>query len=246
MITYSGATTKGRIREKNEDAFLIASKNDGLPYIFAVADGIGGSCAGEVASRTAVTILEERFLLEDLLCYDIDRITKVFAGITKDINTRLNYMSDNEEDKRGLGTTLSVMLLYKEKAVIFHVGDSSVFRIKDKVYKLTEDHTFVNELLKKNEISESEAKKHPKRNIITKALGCGFEFETEVLEIEVEEDDIFILCTDGLFSSGEDHSRILDDKKLRQMEAGQITSYLISYADNAGGRDNTTIITIRI
>ncbi len=246
MIDYSGATTKGRIREKNEDAFLITSKNDSYPYIFAVADGIGGSCAGEVASRTAVTILEERFLLEDLSLYDIPVITKVFADITKEINTSLNHMSDNDEDKRGLGTTLSVMLLYEDRAVIFHVGDSSIFRIKDKAYKLTEDHTFVNELLKKNEISEIEAKKHPKRNVITKALGCGFEFETEMLEIGVDKDDIFILCTDGLFSSGEDHSRILDDKTLKQMDAGQITSYLISYADNAGGRDNTTIITIRI
>jgi PPM family protein phosphatase len=245
MITFFGATTKGRIREKNEDSFLIAPSIWGYPYIFAVADGIGGLNAGEIASRTAVEHLEETFSANDFRGMKKINIDRIFKRISEEINKKLAEISESDEEKQGLGTTLSVLLIFKERAYISHIGDSSIFRITDKVEKLTEDHTLVNELLKKNEISESEAKNHPRRNMITKALGCGLGFEMDTREISAGKNEIYILCTDGLFNSrGYDPDVIIPETMIGK-SAEEITNFLIRFADESGGRDNTTIITVR-
>jgi PPM family protein phosphatase len=246
MITFFGATTKGRIREKNEDSYLIAPSKWGYPYLFAVADGIGGLNAGEVASRTAVELLEKTFSGNDLRGYKKAAIDRIFAGISSVINKKLSEISDSDEDKHGLGTTLSVLLVFEDRAYISHIGDSSIYRITDKTEKLTEDHTYVNELLKKNEISEMEAKNHPRRNQITKALGGGLGFEMDTQEISVSRDEIYVLCTDGLFNGRSSGCDVLVPDMLADKSAEEITGYLIRYADETGGRDNTTIITIRI
>ena len=245
MITFCGATTKGVVREKNEDAYLVTSINGDYPFLFAVADGIGGLNAGEIASKTAVDRLKNKFLSTDLTKMDISEPVKFFNELSREINKELLEISESEEEKNGLGTTLTIMLLFPQKAIVSHLGDSSIFKIGDGLQKLTDDHTFVNELLKKNEISETEARNHPRRNLITKALGCGFDFYLETKEIKVEENEIYVLCTDGLFSNRAKENDIFNNKDLENKTVEEITAYLIKYADEAGGKDNTTIITLR-
>lgn len=245
MITFFGATSRGVVREKNEDDYLVISSNGDYPFLFAVADGIGGLTAGEIASKTAVDQVKKKFLSADLLKMDHSDIIEFFNDLSRDINKELLEISEREEITNELGTTLSIMLLLPQKAIISHIGDSLIFKVGDELEKLTDDHTFVNELLKKNEISEAEARIHPKRNLITKALGSGFGFYLETKEIKLEEKEIYILCTDGLFSNRANEKEVLNKKYLHNKTAEEITTYLMKYADEAGGKDNTTIITLR-
>lgn len=245
MITFFGATTKGFVRERNEDAFLIVSKNGDYPYLFAVADGIGGQNAGEYASRTAIDIFEEEFKKGRFFDNDTESNIEEFVNITKQINDKLLTISESEYDKQGLGTTLSAMLFEKSYMILAHIGDSAAFLIDDTYIKLTEDHTFVNELLKNNEISPDEAKIHPKRNVITKALGCETCFLMDLKKIDIKEGQIYMLCTDGLFCSGVELEEILSPVGIKKLSTKEITRFLIDFADDSGGRDNTTVITVR-
>jgi len=244
MITFSGATTKGTVREKNEDAYMILATGD-YPYIFAVADGIGGQKAGETASDTAVKLLEKELRDMDISLLGTSDFGSEFSRISDVINKELERISESDEDKNGMGTTLTVMAFFREHAIISHIGDSAVFKISGDVRKLTEDHTFVNELLKNNEITEEEARTHPKRNLITKALGAGLDYKMDSFGIDIDDNETYIICTDGLFSSGSGYEAVLRPGVLNDKTADEITAYLISYADESGGRDNTTIITIR-
>lgn len=245
MITFFGATTKGLIRELNEDAFLIVSKNGSYPYLFAVADGIGGQNAGEYASRMAVEIYEDEFLNGRFFDNDPESNIREFANISKAINDKLLIVSSSETDKQGLGTTLSAMLFEKSYMILAHIGDSSAYLIDKEITKLTEDHTFVNELLKNNEISAEEAKVHPKRNVITKAMGCETAFEMDIARYDIKEGQIYLLCTDGLFCSGIEIEDIIRPVRVDELSAKEITRYLVDFADMSGGRDNTTVITVK-
>ena len=227
----SARTDVGLVRAVNEDNYLLSD------VLFAVADGLGGHEAGEIASKMAVNMLEEY-----LLSYESDpanRLREVFTGI----NAAIYRRSTSDESCKGMGTTLTALLIQDGTAYIGHVGDSRIYLVrKDVIYQLTEDHSVVGELVRMGMLTKSEAKVHPQRNLLTRAIGTLATVDMEIVDSKVEPGDRFILCTDGLSGAIED-SKILDVVLSRQAPSAVVDD-LITLANQNGGYDNVTVVAV--
>lgn len=195
---------KGCIRKNNEDSFLVLS-SEGL---YAVADGMGGHRAGEVASSTALHELEMRVphlaKLEDQALEN--GLTEAFV----EANQVVYKSSTTEPEKAGMGITLTVLLIRNEKVVITHVGDSRAYLWRNQTLTpLTIDHSLVGELVRLGQISLDEAKKHPQRNVLMRAIGADPTIEVDCRSIDLQIDDVFLLCTDGF-------SNMISDQELME------------------------------
>ncbi|ODA40947.1 Stp1/IreP family PP2C-type Ser/Thr phosphatase [Desulfosporosinus sp. BG] len=183
---------KGCIRKNNEDSFLVLPKQG----LYAVADGMGGHRAGEVASSTALQELEKwapRFVeLEDQTLES--ELTEAFVQA----NRVVYESSTTEPEKAGMGTTLTVLLVRSKTVVIAHVGDSRAYLWRDEVLtSLTTDHSLVGELVRLGQISQEEAEKHPQRHVLMRAVGAEPEIELDCRSMRLQTGDVFLLCTDG-------------------------------------------------
>lgn len=236
MGTYYLSDT-GRMRSHNEDSVIITKKKNG-DMLLAVADGMGGHKAGEVASMIAITTISESFK-EHFDDFDkleaISWLRKIVNKINKDI---FEYVGKHEESK-GMGTTLVCALVTKEYILIGNIGDSSGFAIKDKeLHKITTDHTLVNLLLKAGEISEEEARKHPKKNVLMKALGANNPIDIDIFDCDLDIDGI-LLASDGLTNM------LSKDNIMEVLNSGDVIEdkviKLIAKANNRGGPDNITV-----
>ncbi len=235
---YYGITDKGKVRKNNEDDFLINKISDN-ELAFAVADGMGGHLAGEVASKTAINILSE-----NLKKIKGSNINKKLESILNNINETLLKMGKDNDDYWGLGTTLSILYITDNQAYIGHIGDSRLYRFsKSKLIQLSEDHSFVAKLLKDKIISEDEAKTHPKRNLLTQSLGMLYnEIKPQINgPFEIKKGDKFLLCSDGLHGFV-DRKPIIQG--LKQDSPEKSAKYLLNLALQEGGHDNITIITV--
>ena len=236
MIRVAGhfeKTDTGRQRQANEDALLARSP------LFVVADGMGGAQAGEVASQTAVRAFEEGLpegVLEQVLT---DRIQVA--------NRVIHDQAHSDPNLAGMGTTITAALVDTpgERVVIGHVGDSRAYRIRDGIIqRLTRDHSLVEEMRRRGQITAAEAEDHPQRSIITRALGPESDVDVDVQSVPAEPGDLFLLCSDGLTS-------MLDDDAIRQVIVsadsldGAIRQ-LIDAANAAGGRDNITALLFQV
>lgn len=230
-------TDTGKIRSHNEDNVIIV-KNDNNEYLMAVADGMGGHSAGEIASSIAIEDLSKSFQK------DFDKFEKVEAVnwlrlMVADINEQIFEHVKRNPESKGMGTTL-VCAIITEKYILFaNVGDSSGFAMKDKkLYKVTYDHTLVNLLLKAGELTNEEAKGHPKKNVLMKALGANNPVDIDIFDCDLDVEAI-LLCSDGLTNMldtlqiekvlNEDED--IEDKVIR----------LIRKSNNRGGTDNISI-----
>ncbi|NLY73778.1 MAG: Stp1/IreP family PP2C-type Ser/Thr phosphatase [Firmicutes bacterium] len=230
-MRVAGRTDQGKVRELNEDAF---GYRDGL---FVVADGMGGHQAGEVASAIAVETILQADLSGD--------IKKALQTALETANKAILNQANRSEDFNGMGTTAAVLYLEKERAFITHVGDSRVYYLSGSVLKqLTSDHSLVNELVKTGEITVEEARTHPQRNILTRALGSHETLDAEILEIEVAPGDKFLLCSDGL--SGTVPETVIKEYLIREDDPEVIVDQLINYANELGGADNITVILVEV
>ncbi len=224
-------TDKGKIREQNEDAL---GYRDNL---FVIADGMGGHEAGEIASAIAV---------ETILAYNFgfDVKSGLFEAVAKANEVILAEIEKNP-NLNGMGTTVAVLLLKEEEAYVTHVGDSRIYQLTDNnLVQLTTDHSFVAELVKNGSITEEEAKTHPQRNILTKALGTKGNFDYEVNTFLVRKGDKFLLCSDGLTS-------MIEEKKIQEVLSDgdppqDIADELIRMANENGGTDNISVIVIEV
>jgi len=221
----------GKVREINEDNYLQIEKS-GFK-LFVVADGMGGHNAGEVASSIAIDLLKDYE-------FDLDNISRSIKAGIRFINEEiLNRARENVEYK-GMGTTLTMAILFDKRLYIGHVGDSRAYLLRDREFvQLTEDHSLVNKLLKANEITSQEAREHPQSNILLQALGTEENIDIDVVEVEVREDDIFLLCTDGLTSMLKDD--IIKKVLLEEGSLVKKADKLISLANKLGGYDNITV-----
>jgi PPM family protein phosphatase len=195
---------KGCIRKNNEDSFLV------LPDygIYAVADGMGGHRAGEVASSTALHELEKLApRLKDSIDQDIEGwFIETFAQA----NRVIYESSTTDPEKAGMGTTLTSLLVRDHVATIAHVGDSRAYLWRGEELKaLTKDHSLVGELVRLGQISLEEAEKHPQRHVLMRAVGADQEIEVDCLNIPLQSDDVFLLCTDGF-------SNMINDQELME------------------------------
>lgn len=232
-------THTGMVRDNNEDFFMY----DNDLNFFVVADGIGGHNAGEVASELACTII-----IENLRKHYSSYSQKLPLLLTKSIekaNKAVYIKSLEHENFEGMGTTITLGILSEGIVYVAHVGDSRMYIIKnDKIQQVTRDHTLVNELLANGTITCEEAKVHPQRNIITKAVGSSEKLSVDIFEIEVENNNVLLLCSDGLTDTTDD-SKILDIIINSENYHHACTS-LIDSANESGGHDNITVMIVKL
>ncbi|MHB8468409.1 MAG: Stp1/IreP family PP2C-type Ser/Thr phosphatase [Gaiellaceae bacterium] len=230
---YSAVSDTGRKRRRNEDAYVVA------PPLFAVADGMGGAQAGEVASKLAAAALEET---------DPGTIAgpERLEALIQEANRRVHERSTADPATSGMGTTMTVALVAETKVIIAHVGDSRAYLVRGgKLEQVTEDHSLVNELLKSGKLSPEEAETHPQRSVITRAVGTDPDVDVDSFTVETQEGDVFLLCSDGLTDMVDDDG-ILDVVDKSPEDLDRVTKSLVSAANRGGGEDNITVIAFAI
>lgn len=230
-------TDTGKIRNHNEDNVIIV-KNEFSEYLMAVADGMGGHSAGEIASNIAISHLNKRFLA-DFKEYSKEKAISWLRKLVKEINSQIfEYVKEHPESK-GMGTTLVLALVTKEYILLGNIGDSSGLAFKNnKLYKITEDHTLVNLLLKAGELTTEEAIDHPKKNVLMKALGANDPIDLDIFDCDMDVSAI-LLCSDGL-------TNMLNLKQIEKVLLGDEdiedkVIRLIRKSNNRGGTDNISI-----
>ena len=230
---HSERTDVGRQRQANEDSYLARSP------LFVVADGMGGAQAGEVASLTAIQAFQGG-LPDGLPEESIERTIQV-------ANRNIYDQAHGDASLAGMGTTITVAAVDAEgeRVVVGHVGDSRAYRIRDGIIqRLTKDHSLVEEMRRRGQITEEQAEDHPQRSIITRALGPEPEVQADLATIPSEPRDIFLLCSDGL-------TTMIGDEKIRDILMGATSldaaaRTLVDEANRAGGRDNITVIVFQV
>lgn len=231
-------TDTGKVRDHNEDSVIIL-KNSNNEYLLAVADGMGGHKAGEVASNMAIEHITNKFnSLESLGDKDkaINWIREEIAAINKSIFA----YTDAHEESKGMGTTFVIALYTKDYLLFGNVGDSSGFVIKNsKLYKVTKDHTLVNLLVSSGELTPEEAKNHPKKNILMRALGANNPAEVDIFDVVDDGIEGILLSSDGLTS-------MLNETQIEKVIVGagsleEKVTRLIRKSNVRGGTDNISI-----
>jgi PPM family protein phosphatase len=252
-IRFFAATDVGRVRDHNEDNYLVDKKL----ALFVVADGMGGHAAGEVASALAVRtvhdeVKKERQLIEDYQSNLVgagkvtDRdILNLLEFSVQRACARIHEEAQTDAQKRGMGTTLSSLLVVGDKGFIAHVGDSRIYMMRDqKVQQLTEDHTVFNELIKRGKLTRDQIEKVAHKNAITRAVGVYERVEVDTLLIELVPGDQFLLASDGL------HGYVTAPEQLgpylSEPDGDRSAGSLIEFANAAGGKDNVTAVLVRL
>ena len=198
-MRFAVKTDKGMIRDINEDNCNVLAGYSGVPVSFIIADGMGGHSSGEIASKMAVDFVSS-YLLEypDKFSNEED-IQDAIVEVIEEANNKVFISSSEREETVGMGTTLILAVIFNKKLYIGHVGDSRVYLIRDEmIEQVTTDHSFIEELMRKGSISRKEAENHPRKHVITRAIGCGKDIEVDIYICNIKDNDIFILCTDGL------------------------------------------------
>ena len=229
----AGLSDAGRKRRRNEDAFVCE------PPLFAVADGMGGAKAGELASNLAAAALREG---------DSDPLggEERVVALIQEANRRVYQRSSEDAAASGMGTTMTVALVEDGLVSIGHVGDSRAYLIRDrKLEQLTEDHSLVAELVRSGRLSPEEAEAHPQRSVITRVLGTDPEVDVDTFSIKGKPGDLFLLCSDGLTSMIDDEV-ILTEVERRRADLQATAKALVNAANRSGGEDNITVVFFEI
>jgi protein phosphatase len=230
---YAVATDTGRKRRRNEDNYVVT------PPLFAVADGMGGAQAGEVASRLAAATLERG---DAGAAGGVERV----AELIQEANRRVYERSTSDPAASGMGTTMTVAVVEGMTVAIGHVGDSRAYLVRDgRMEQLTDDHSLVNELLKSGKLSPEEAQTHPQRSVITRAVGTDPDVDVDAFTIEAHDGDVFLLCSDGLTDMVEDED-ILDLVDRHREDLDRAVRSLVSAANRGGGEDNITAVAFSV
>jgi PPM family protein phosphatase len=232
IVEHAGRTDVGRQRSANEDDFVLA------PPFFAVADGMGGAKAGEVASAMATEGFEGE---QD----SGEPAEAQLARILRDANKRIYELAVADESHRGMGTTLTAAKVTGDEVSLGHVGDSRAYRMRDgELEQLTKDHSLVAELERSGQITAEAAEHHPQRSIITRALGPEPDVEVDTYTLTGREGDLFLLCSDGLTSmiSDDEVGSIL--RSADSLDAA--ADALVRAANQSGGKDNITVVLFRL
>jgi serine/threonine protein phosphatase PrpC len=226
-------TDTGRQRRGNEDAFYARAP------LFAVADGMGGAQAGEVASHLAVEVLEQG------LPHGDGSVEERLRARVREANARIMESAQADDARAGMGTTLTVAYVGEDDLTVAHVGDSRLYRLRDASFeRLTDDHSLVEELVRQGKLTPEEADEHPQRSIITRALGAEEGVEADSTTWAGRDGDVYLICSDGLTSMiPEAHVAQILAEAPSLASAGRM---LIDAANDAGGRDNITVVLFRL
>ena len=238
-MEYFGLTDKGRVRPTNQDIFQIEAREDNDTALVVVCDGMGGANAGNVASRFAAQSFVES--VGDALSGTLDEKTRqeLLTRALKHANETVFTLAGRQPEFRGMGTTLVAALIQGDRATIINVGDSRAYRFDGTVLRqISEDHSYVEEMRRRGRITEADARTHPQKNLITRAVGVEPIVEGDLFEVQLTESDVLLLCTDGLTGMAEDSqiAEVLKNAKTLAL-AGDA---LLQLALDGGGRDNIT------
>lgn len=230
-------TDSGKVRAHNEDSVII-TKNQSGDYLMAVADGMGGHSAGEIASSIVISHISKCFN-ESFCNMEKSKAVEWIREMAKEVNELIFDYVDNHPESKGMGTTVVLAIVTTDYVLIGNIGDSSGFVIKDqKLHKVTYDHTLVNLLIKAGELTEEEAKDHPKKNVLMRALGANNPIDIDIYDCDMDISSI-LLCSDGLTS-------MLDNEQIEKvlvsdLEIEEKVIKLIRKSNNRGGLDNISI-----
>jgi serine/threonine protein phosphatase PrpC len=228
---YAGTDT-GRQRRANEDSLLAISP------LFVIADGMGGAQAGEVASRLAVESFQPG--LPDSYPPELG-----LADLARAANTRIHELSHANAEHAGMGTTLTAVYVGEEEVAVAHVGDSRAYCLRDgELLRLTDDHSLVDELMRQGRLTPEEAIEHPQRSVITRALGIEGEVEVDTRSFRARAGDVYLLCSDGLTTMISEE--LIAAVLLAHPSLHDGGEALIAAANEAGGRDNITVVLLRL
>jgi serine/threonine protein phosphatase PrpC len=233
LAGYSGVTDPGRRRRRNEDAYVA------VPPLFAIADGMGGAQAGEVASGLAAAVLEE--------ATGDDRGEERVAALIQEANRRVFQRSNEDAATSGMGTTMTVALVDNADGTIAfgHVGDSRAYRVRGgELEQLTDDHSLVGELVRSGRLSPEEAESHPQRSVITRALGTEPDVDVDTFTVEAEPEDIYLLCSDGLTDMVSQRDILAAVEASTDLD--DAARALVNAANAGGGEDNITVVLFQI
>jgi PPM family protein phosphatase len=232
VAEHAERTDTGRQRKANEDAYFARSP------LFAVADGMGGARAGEVASRAAIDAIEGG--LPDGPGSAEERL----AGLVLDANERIIEMAQADSERAGMGTTMTAAYVTDGDVAIAHVGDSRLYRLREgELERLTEDHTLVAELERQGKITSEEAGRHPQRSIITRALGAEPDIQVDHHTWPARDGDVYLICSDGLMMFPEEQ---IGEIVRSEPDLRSAARALIDAANRGGGRDNITVVLFRV
>ncbi|MGO9489095.1 MAG: Stp1/IreP family PP2C-type Ser/Thr phosphatase [Solirubrobacteraceae bacterium] len=228
---YTGSDT-GRQRRANEDSLLARSP------LFVVADGMGGAQAGEVASRIAVESFQSGV-------HDAAQPELALAELAREANSRIHELSHANAEQAGMGTTLTAIYVGEREVAVAHVGDSRAYCLRDgQLLRLTDDHSLVDELMRQGRLTPEEAIEHPQRSVITRALGIEGTVDVDTRSFRGLAGDVYLICSDGLTTMlAEDQIAAILNSSKRLRDAGEA---LIAAANQAGGRDNITVVLLRL
>lgn len=230
------ATNVGNYRKNNEDSYYVnESKN-----LYVLADGMGGHLAGERASKMATEIIGQDFA-KDREIKSIDDAIEILSSSIRDANKKIFESSQENEDYRGMGTTLSSGLILGDVLIYSNIGDSRIYLINEEIEQITQDDSFVNYLIEIGEITEEEAKNHPKKNVLTKAMGTTSDIEVIVNTLDIKDKDVFLFCSDGLTNMVSDEEIF---KIVKENSPEEARDMLLDLALKNGGMDNITFILV--
>jgi serine/threonine protein phosphatase PrpC len=233
VVQLGHGTDPGRKRRRNEDDYVAE------PPLFAIADGMGGAQAGELASSLAAGAVRDD---EGAAGSGERHVTELI----QEANRRVYQRSNEDASASGMGTTMTVALVEDGAVVFGHVGDSRAYLIRDgKLDQLTEDHSLVAELVRSGKLSPEEAETHPQRSVITRALGTDPDVDVDTFSIQTQPGDLFMLCSDGLTSMVEDQA-ILETVEKNRGDLQTAAKALIRAANKGGGEDNITVVFFEI
>lgn len=231
----------GRIRQVNEDSALAGSVNQVLSYAI-VADGMGGHQAGDVASQVAVEAFKRVITQhEEITNWSVEDGKRLMRIAIRQANEEIFTLATHMEQYHNMGTTIVAALMWDNIVVIGHVGDSRAYRITELgIEQLTQDHSLVNALVQSGQLTSEEAENHPRKNVLTRAIGTDDDVEVDVRLLEWNQDDLLLLCSDGLTNR-------VNERKIHLITRGEQTlevaaDHLIALANEAGGEDNITLV----
>ena len=231
-------TDIGRKREVNQDYVYVTDKPVGhVPNLFVVADGMGGHKAGDFASKYAVQVLEEHVRNHSGMGPEL-----IITDAVREANRKIVEKAKQDTGLEGMGTTLVVATIIEHTLYFANVGDSRLYLIRDEIKQLSKDHSLVEEMVRLGGINEEEAKHHPDKNIITRAIGAKDDVEVDFFEYRLQKGDIILMCTDGLTNM------VDDDEIFRIVKGGrdvvETAMQLVEKANENGGKDNIGIVLV--
>jgi protein phosphatase len=231
VVEHAALSDVGREREGNEDSFLE------LPPLFVVADGMGGAEAGEVASRTVVEVFAEAAAAGEL--------PDALEATVQKANSQIHAMATEDPTLKGMGCTTTASVAAGGRLTVAHVGDSRLYRLRGGSFEqLTDDHSLVGGLVRLGQLTPEEAENHPQRSVILRAVGVEATVEVDILKHELEPDDVYLACSDGL--TGMVRDEVISATLGTFSSLSDAAEMLIELANVAGGRDNITVVLFRI